>query len=452
MTSAQQVIERFIQEVGKEKPRFLRPASVNAKIGGSSRQSQDVDTVFSYGSHFPLAQLVGTRKDGFFLVNSDRYSSTTTSHQGFVRGAITRSGIKSILLPFSALDAAGIPHERIKPLQVESDRSEEEIVYVSNEELADVRTVTMTLRRKLQDGIEYPYSKDGWLFEWNDDGTVTPADEYEVAYRKLGDHTLFWHNGRWAYKRWRHWMGGSLFEAEYLIEPGHNTHPDMADYQRRLAALNNDDSKTWEERYNERTKMSEELTWVPDRFAKAKFLSSFDEQERRPLYFLCQLPDTDANTIEEAYESLKPHEVKVAEAEGLEVVRQGDIFAIPMAGINTKDIRTRSKRVSLLGTNHTATESFVSDMALPLNNNTLAKFAPRGTYARGTMYHDPEGRERDHARRKLGDGKTWHYIVKNTVPYATEPTQETERARFRSFDANSGTRTVRGWTMGGRVD
>jgi hypothetical protein len=38
-------------------------------------------------------------------------------------------------------------------------------------------------------------------------------------------------------------------------------------------------------------------------------------------------------------------------------------------------------------------------------------------YARGCMYHDVGAwRERDHARIKLGDGKTWHLIAKNTVP------------------------------------
>jgi hypothetical protein len=38
------------------------------------------------------------------------------------------------------------------------------------------------------------------------------------------------------------------------------------------------------------------------------------------------------------------------------------------------------------------------------------------TLARGTMYHDPQGRRADHARRRIGDGKSWHVVIKNTVP------------------------------------
>ena len=41
------------------------------------------------------------------------------------------------------------------------------------------------------------------------------------------------------------------------------------------------------------------------------------------------------------------------------------------------------------------------------------------TYARGTMYHEPDIindlRPADHARVKLAD-KTWHLVVRNTVP------------------------------------
>jgi hypothetical protein len=67
--------------------------------------------------------------------------------------------------------------------------------------------------------------------------------------------------------------------------------------------------------------------------------------------------------------------------------------------------------ISLLGTAHTATHVVTM---------------PDGTqYARGTMYHDPalmgEDRERDHVRRKLGDGKTWYLVQKNTVPVQKRP-------------------------------
>ena len=61
---------------------------------------------------------------------------------------------------------------------------------------------------------------------------------------------------------------------------------------------------------------------------RAYFISSFDRQESRPLYFLSQLPGP-AATVDQAIESLAPESVHTARDMGREVVRQGDMFAIP---------------------------------------------------------------------------------------------------------------------------
>lgn len=42
-------------------------------------------TIYSYGSHFPMAYLSGY---GIVLVNSDSYSNSTSRHQSYVNGAI----------------------------------------------------------------------------------------------------------------------------------------------------------------------------------------------------------------------------------------------------------------------------------------------------------------------------------------------------------------------------
>lgn len=44
------------------------------------------DLIFSYGSHFPMAKYLG-EKDGkrFFIKNNDKYSSSTSAHQSYVR-------------------------------------------------------------------------------------------------------------------------------------------------------------------------------------------------------------------------------------------------------------------------------------------------------------------------------------------------------------------------------
>jgi hypothetical protein len=70
---------------------------------------------------------------------------------------------------------------------------------------------------------------------------------------------------------------------------------------------------------------------------RAYFVSSFDQQERRPLYFLSQLPGP-ADTVSAAIESLAPDSVRTARDMGRAVVRQGDIFAIE-TGTTTRALR-----------------------------------------------------------------------------------------------------------------
>lgn len=187
----------------------------------------------------------------------------------------------------------------------------------------------------------------------------------------------------------RHWLGDSLFKATY------NTR------------VRDDDGN-----YATRT---------------AYFLSSFDYQESQPLYFLAELPQwAEPTSVEQAIECLKPDAVKLAEAGGLTVTRQGDVFAVPTPEVSTSHFRghERVKGARILGVNHTATESVVM---------------PEGTYARGILRHSPEQswRAPEHKRQRMGDGKTWHYLVKNTVPASTDLWGRT---------------VSRSWSRGGRVD
>ena len=47
------------------------------------------DTIYSYGKHFPIALRLG---NNIFLVNVDKYSSSTSKHQSYVIGAISDKG------------------------------------------------------------------------------------------------------------------------------------------------------------------------------------------------------------------------------------------------------------------------------------------------------------------------------------------------------------------------
>jgi hypothetical protein len=162
----------------------------------------------------------------------------------------------------------------------------------------------------------------------------------------------------------------------------------------------------------------------------AYYLSGFDLNETRPSYFFCELPPKSApTTVAEAYEALKPASVKLAEAMGREVKRQGDIFAIPVPSVDTAQLkrdgeyrryasemvtetiwnrRGRPREVRMRRSEHLA-------HVLDTNHECTEVVTINGqTYGRGTMVHSPGDRLPDHKRLQLG--KTWHLLVKNTVP------------------------------------
>ena len=161
----------------------------------------------------------------------------------------------------------------------------------------------------------------------------------------------------------------------------------------------------------------------------AYYLSGFDHEEARPLYFFAELPrGAKPTTVAEAYEALKPDPVKMAEQMNRSVFRQGDIFGIPMETVDAKALKAQGARIerrkmAILELEPVMREVQPANLPYVLNTNhtaTEVAYLPNGvTLARGTMYHDPQGRRADHARRRIGDGKSWHVVIKNTVPIAT---------------------------------
>ena len=80
--------------------------------------------IYSYGEHFEMARALAGR-DGdtaLFLINGDRYSVTTSRHQSEVRSAIARSRYPQVIIPFSALSAAGIDLDTVVLLDRTADR------------------------------------------------------------------------------------------------------------------------------------------------------------------------------------------------------------------------------------------------------------------------------------------------------------------------------------------
>ena len=135
------------------------------------------------------------------------------------------------------------------------------------------------------------------------------------------------------------------------------------------------------------------------------YVSSFDYQERNPLYFLAELPwKVKIETVDQAITALAPPIVQQAWTQKRVVTRQGDIFCIP-TDLSTEQVRARTgterlRMRGVLGTDHVVTESYVGRRGV--------------TYARGWMHHQPEGRRPDHSKVFLG--KKWHLVVPNAVP------------------------------------
>jgi len=97
MTTHNQIVEAFILNRGPKKgSKIFREPWGNG------------DTIYSYGHHFPMA--VRYDEDKIFLLNGDRYSSTTTQHQNHVRSAIANrsnySDYKTLTVPFSIFGRA----------------------------------------------------------------------------------------------------------------------------------------------------------------------------------------------------------------------------------------------------------------------------------------------------------------------------------------------------------
>ena len=64
-------------------------ASQSKPRGRASALYFDGPVAFSYGEHFPLAVITGPKAA---TVNSSKYSSTTSRHQGMIRRALAAEG------------------------------------------------------------------------------------------------------------------------------------------------------------------------------------------------------------------------------------------------------------------------------------------------------------------------------------------------------------------------
>lgn len=425
------------------------------------------DSIYSYGTHFEMGRVLrdAKGKPRGWLLNGDRYSNTTSGHQSRVRGAlaVADTGLPSVIIPYEALGAAGVDLDSVEIIEATSDRFEsiehvmyeqpprsvwEDVPQYKDVKLTDEELDALVAQRNADNVAEWERRKrdadelgaESYWGKWLENhpeplvtklkdiqswdrverrqvGTKRVLYRAKGSYRQIDVKVLSDGRTRYSWTTGRHWLGESLVRAK-IPRTGMTTCKDCEGTGRitpdpldQVDAANFDrDSDFWAARREAQLAGVCPTCdgiggkrWTRNR--TAYFLSGFDQNERLPVYFFCELPKgVNPTTVAEAYEDLKPESVKVAEQMGRTIWRQGDIFAIELPGLTKRELRKRGarfeKRGNLLRTNHEATE--------------VAYLPDGSTLVRGTLWHNPGFRAPDH--RRVTVGKSWHLAVKNTVP------------------------------------
>lgn len=346
MATAQECAVRYLQVCKGDAARHVRAGNVYAEGA----------TIYSYGRHFPMAEYFRAGRYGrtapLLLLNGDRASNTTDRHQSAVRDAVRQAqafwpSLQSLIVPFSALDAARIQRETIRPLDVRADRVDRWRETVPG----DFDNPVWSGVRTTAGGAPAGDSVKGAVFEkgripGNPSATATRCHRgysYTAAYDSSGTNGFvdydppresFYANngnvqveyieGNWSVERTRHWLGDALFTAAVpvaRVRTRERTLAEVISYA-RFAAKNHTDAATaieeWPLQVEDREVVHE----------RRKYISSFDYNERRPLYFLATMPKGSAKTVAQAIDELAPRAVHAALARSIDVERQGDIFAI----------------------------------------------------------------------------------------------------------------------------
>lgn len=366
MATADETIRRFIRYValGETVPRSRVIVPDNRLLPYSLSER----TIYSYGRHFPLCHYVPAKgkQPARFIVNGDLWRggfSATHRHQDAVRREIAEAikdsprRIESILIPFSALDGAGIDFDSIRPINIRPDRSEK----FDNTAIlpASINRPLVSRAAMLEKGSNAARNEYSAIRESEtlyrgivnirtvsrDSGTATASTRRieitrATCYRGY-DHSpgvsgfvdydpplvSLYVDGMPAnvsedgltltFETSRHWLGDSLFTADVVRT-----------VTRRCADHVNPDGGQWCIHCGHA--LSDSGTYRDTIRKRYRFVSSFDYNEPAPLYFLAALPSSSrAKTVTDAIADLAPASVHAAMSAGLDVKRQGDIFFIP---------------------------------------------------------------------------------------------------------------------------
>lgn len=355
--------DRVVENYAAQKPNSKRDGRVdwsyttyNSAYGsGGVQLFCDGPVLYSYGSHFPLATIVGIEKAGtkserfLFAKNGDRFSSTTSGHQ-----AMTQRVCEGPTVSYGALSAAGI-------------------------DFLDLR---------LQPSRKYRI-------------TAAPK-KIERSYPPV---ILFWQADSRQYV-WRHTDGSFTLAHEH--PPKKFTPPAQGMF---VPTHNNTGDKDQGRQYGYWHVLGAAVIEHKSKY----YLCGLDDGS----YFVCELTGR-PRSCEHAYEMLKPREVKKAEAEGVEVLRQGEWFFVP-TGMKDEDL------AATLEWSKTKLKQQTNNEALPVqrtgstgsNLHVCRQVKLQGgkrIYVKGKVFHrHPFGDHPltgQHPTVNLGD--EWHIAYHNT--------------------------------------
>lgn len=123
----------FLDVMLHGRPSAKRSRDIRDYANGRIRFSVPARELYSYGTHFPLLRYVPRgRRRPLIVLNGDEWrgsNSRTSDHQRIARD-LSREIADTVVIPFSALDGAGLDIDSIRPLAVRDDARWEETVTV----------------------------------------------------------------------------------------------------------------------------------------------------------------------------------------------------------------------------------------------------------------------------------------------------------------------------------
>lgn len=152
----------------------------------------DEDAVYSYGNHFPLAMPC----DNGFLLNADRYSSTTSSHQSLTRAVCMEvcedNNLRCAVIPFTVLNNADLTPVRKIEIIDKTEENYRDVEYTDKDGKKRVRQEHLLGGSVIRYSNRYLLSSTDPTATWGNGYFLTeltePVATFEDALESLKPH------------------------------------------------------------------------------------------------------------------------------------------------------------------------------------------------------------------------------------------------------------------------